>query len=97
MAEILQIEGLVKRYGSVEAVRGIDLALERGEIYGFLGPNGAGKSTTIRCLLGLLAPTAGSMRIFGLDAARDGVAIRQRVGYVPGELRLPERLSAAQF
>jgi ABC-2 type transport system ATP-binding protein len=95
--QVLGIEGLVKRYGTTEAVRGIDLAIERGEIYGFLGPNGAGKSTTIRCLLGLLTPTAGVIRVFGLDASSDGVAIRRRVGYVPGELRLPERLTAAQF
>jgi ABC-2 type transport system ATP-binding protein len=94
---VLELEGLAKRYGTVEAVRGIELALERGEIYGFLGPNGAGKSTTIRCLLGLLTPTAGSIRVFGLDAARQGVAIRQRLAYVPGELRLPERLTATQF
>ena len=56
---VLEIERLVKRYGAAEAVRGIDLAIDRGEIYGFLGPNGAGKSTTIRCLLGLLTPTGG--------------------------------------
>ena len=97
MDPVLEIVRLVKRYGAVEAVRGIDLAIERGEIYGFLGPNGAGKSTTIRCLLGLLTPTEGSIRVFGLDAGTDGVAIRRRVTYAPGELRLPERLTAAQF
>ena len=94
---VLRIEGLVKRYGEVEAVRGIDLELERGEVFGFLGPNGAGKSTTIRCMLGLLRPSAGAIKVFGLDAAKDGIAIRQRVAYAPGELRLPEHLSAAEF
>ena len=89
--------GLVKHYGKIEAVRGIDLEIGRGEVYGFLGPNGAGKSTTIRCLLGLLRPTAGAIRVFGLDSTADGVEIRRRVAYAPGELRLPERLTGAQF
>ena len=97
MDPVLEIEGLVKRYGTVEAVRGIDLDLGRGEIYGFLGPNGAGKSTTIRCLLGLLRPTSGSIRIFGLDAVSGWRHDPPRVAYVPGELRLPEQLTAAQF
>jgi ABC-2 type transport system ATP-binding protein len=90
---VVEIEALVKRYGQVEAVRGIDLHVLRGEVFGFLGPNGAGKSTTIRCLLGLLRPTAGRITAFGLDATRDGVALRRRLAYVPGELRLPERIS----
>lgn len=94
---VLEIEGLIKHYGRLEAVRGIDLEIQRGEVFGFLGPNGAGKSTTIRCLLGLLNPTAGRIRAFGLDAIREGAALRRRVAYVPGELRLPERLTAAQF
>jgi ABC-2 type transport system ATP-binding protein len=94
---VLRVEGLVKHYGKIEAVRGIDLEIGRGEVYGFLGPNGAGKSTTIRCLLGLLRPTAGAIRVFGLDATADGVEIRRRVAYAPGELRLPERLTGAQF
>jgi ABC-2 type transport system ATP-binding protein len=94
---ILRIEGLVKHYGEVEAVRGIDLEVGRGEVFGFLGPNGSGKSTTIRCLLGLLRPTAGRISAFGLDAMRDGVAIRRRLAYVPGELRLPDRISGMDF
>ncbi|HTK44565.1 MAG TPA: ABC transporter ATP-binding protein [Patescibacteria group bacterium] len=94
---VLEIEGLVKHYGRVEAVRGIDLSVRRGEVFGFLGPNGAGKSTTIRCLLGLLTPTAGRISAFGLDAAQFGVALRRRIAYVPGELRLPERISGRDF
>ncbi len=93
MAPIVQIHSLVKSYGSVAAVRGVDLEIEQGEVFGFLGPNGAGKSTTIRCLLGLLLPTAGDIRAFGLDATTDGVALRGRLTYVPGELRLPERMT----
>lgn len=90
---VVAIEGLVKHYGSNEAVRGIDLVVMKGEVFGFLGPNGAGKSTTIRCLLGLLRPTAGNISAFGLDATRNGVAVRGRLAYVPGELRLPERIT----
>ena len=89
---VIRIDGLVKHYGKVEAVRGIDLEVQRGEVFGFLGPNGSGKSTTIRCLLGLLRPTAGRISAFGLDAGRDGVALRRRIAYLPGELRLPDRL-----
>ena len=94
---VVRIDGLVKHYGRVEAVRGIDLEVRRGEVFGFLGPNGSGKSTTLRCLLGLLRPTAGRIDAFGLDATLDGVAIRRRLAYVPGELRLPDRLSAVDF
>jgi ABC-2 type transport system ATP-binding protein len=94
---VLRIEHLVKSYGPIAAVRGIDLEIRRGEVFGFLGPNGAGKSTTIRCLLGLLRPTSGAVSAFGLDAIRDGVALRRRVAYVPGELHLPDRISAHDF
>lgn len=93
----LRITGLVKDFGSVKAVAGIDLEIPRGEVYGFLGPNGAGKSTTIRCVLDLLRPTAGNIEVLGLDPRRDGVAVRQRVAYLPGELRLPERMTGHQL
>jgi ABC-2 type transport system ATP-binding protein len=93
----LRISGLVKDYGVVHAVRGIDLEVRRGEVFGFLGPNGAGKSTTIRCVLDLLRPTSGVIEVLGLDPRRDGVAVRQRVAYVPGELRLPERQTGHQL
>ena len=94
---VLSIDGLVKDYGSTHAVRGISLELRKGEILGFLGPNGAGKSTTIRCVLDLLRPTRGRVAVFGLDPRRHGVAIRSRLTYLPGELRLPERMSARQL
>jgi ABC-2 type transport system ATP-binding protein len=93
----VRASGLVKRYGTVEAVRGIDLEVRTGEVFGFVGPNGAGKSTTIRCLLDLIRPTAGSIEILGQDPRREGVAVRHRIGYVPGELRLPERMTSRQL
>ena len=93
----IRVTGLVKRYGTVEAVRGIDLEVRSGEVFGFVGPNGAGKSTTIRCLLDLIRPTSGSIEVLGLDPRRDGVGVRRRIGYVPGELRLPERMSSRQL
>ncbi|MEO8511577.1 MAG: ABC transporter ATP-binding protein [Chloroflexota bacterium] len=96
-AEPLRIQGLAKQYGSVQAVRGIDLAVSAGEVFGFVGPNGAGKSTTIRCILDLLRPSAGEIRVFGRDPRHDGAAIRERLAYVPGELRLPERVTGRQF
>jgi ABC-2 type transport system ATP-binding protein len=97
VAAPLRVRGLVKRYGSVQAVRGIDLDVGAGEVFGFVGPNGAGKSTTIRCILDLLRPTSGEIRVFGRDPRQDGAQIRERMAYVPGELRLPERLNARQF
>jgi ABC-2 type transport system ATP-binding protein len=91
------VDGLVKHYGAVQAVRGNNLEVRAGEVFGFVGPNGAGKSTTIRCILDLLRPTAGRISVFGADPRTDGPEIRERVAYVPGELRLPERISARQF
>ncbi len=80
--------GLVKSYGRVRALRGVDLEVERGELFGFLGPNGAGKTTTIRCLLDLIRPDAGKIRVFGLDPLADPVMVRSRAGYLPGELSM---------
>jgi ABC-2 type transport system ATP-binding protein len=91
----IRIEGLVKDYGAVHAVRGLSFDVSRGEVFGFLGPNGAGKTTTIRCLLDLLRPTAGRLEVLGLDPRRDSLALRSRVAYMPGELRLPERMTGA--
>ncbi|MGH2747661.1 MAG: ABC transporter ATP-binding protein [Actinomycetota bacterium] len=88
MAHVVEIEDLVKRYGATEAVRGVSLIVAEGETYGYLGPNGSGKTTTIRCLLGLLHPTSGSVRVFGLDVGRDRGSILERVGHIPGEFGL---------
>lgn len=75
--------GLVRRYGRTDAVNGLNLRVRPGRCYGFFGRNGAGKTTTIKCLLNLLRPTSGEARIFGLDPARNEVAVKSRVAYVP--------------
>jgi ABC-2 type transport system ATP-binding protein len=84
----IKTQGLAKAYGKVQALRGVDLEVRRGEIFGFLGPNGAGKTTTIRCLLDLIRPQGGTIRVLGLDPQVDPVAVRARTGYLPGELSL---------
>jgi ABC-2 type transport system ATP-binding protein len=87
--EALQIEDLVKRYPTgVEALRGVSLKIEEGELFALLGPNGAGKSTLIHCATGLAQPTAGSIRVFGHDAIGDYGKARQAVGLAPQELNL---------
>ncbi|HVU66680.1 MAG TPA: ABC transporter ATP-binding protein [Ktedonobacteraceae bacterium] len=91
------IDGLTKTYGKVQAVRGISLSVERGEIFGFLGPNGAGKTTTIRCLLDVIRPSSGTLRILGLDAQREQHAVHQHIGYLPGDVRLPGRMTGKQL
>jgi ABC-2 type transport system ATP-binding protein len=90
----LLTSGLTKSYGSFQALRGVDLEVRRGEIFGFLGPNGAGKTTTIRCLLDLIRPSGGRLRVLGLDPQAEPLAVRARVGYLPGELRLDDNLTA---
>jgi ABC-2 type transport system ATP-binding protein len=85
---------LSKHYGStIRALETVSIAVEPGEIFGFLGPNGAGKSTMIRLLLGFLHPTAGRASVFGLDTERDSVAIRRRVGYLPGGIALYDTMT----
>jgi ABC-2 type transport system ATP-binding protein len=92
----VETRGLARTFGSKRAVDGIDLQVPPGSFYGFLGPNGAGKSTTIKCLTGLLRPTAGTMRILGIDPVADPVEIKRRVGVVPEDLALFDRLTAAE-
>ena len=82
---MIETDGLTKSYGSARGIEDVTIAVEAGEVFGFLGPNGAGKTTTIRTLLDLLHPTSGSARIFGLDSHRDSVAIRARLGNLPGD------------
>jgi ABC-2 type transport system ATP-binding protein len=89
-------EQLVKRYGEIEAVRGIDLSIMPGEIFGFLGPNGAGKSTTISMLCTLLRPTSGRAAVAGFDVARDPGAVRARIGLVFQDPSLDEQLTARE-
>jgi ABC-2 type transport system ATP-binding protein len=80
---IIEIKGLTRRYGKLDAVNGLNLTVQPGRCYGFFGRNGAGKTTTIKCLLNLLQPTAGSLRVFGFDPQRDEVAVKSRLAYVP--------------
>ncbi len=77
----------------MRALAGLDLRVERGEVFGYLGPNGAGKSTTIRLLFDLIHPTAGHVEVLGVDSRRDGVEARRRTGYLPGDLRLNDRMT----
>ncbi len=89
----ISIQNLTKSYGKIQALRGVDLEVQRGEVFGFLGPNGAGKTTTIRCLLDLIRPSSGSIKIFGIDPQIDPVSVRTRSGYLPGELHVEDNLS----
>ena len=93
---VIQANGLVKRYKEVEAVRGIDLEVRHGEIFGFLGPNGAGKSTTISILCTLLTPTAGTARVAGIDVATDPARVRQRIGLVFQDPSLDDQLTGRE-
>jgi ABC-2 type transport system ATP-binding protein len=93
----IELRGVVKDYGQVRALRGINLIVEAGQIFGFLGPNGAGKTTTIRILLDLIRPTAGTAHVLGLDAQRESLEVRRRVGYLPGDLRLYEGMRGHDF
>jgi beta-exotoxin I transport system ATP-binding protein len=88
---------LVKPAPPVRALESLDIVVREGEIFGFLGPNGAGKSTTIRLLLGFLHPTAGSGRMLGLDIVRDNLAIRRRIGYLPGGIALYDTLTGERL
>lgn len=88
---------LVKRYGNFTAVRGVDLDVHRGEVFGFLGPNGAGKTTTMKMVAGLLKPTSGRVWVGGLDTAADPVGVKRQIGYIPDRPYLYERLTGREF
>ncbi len=90
----IETKNLTKYYthGKVIGVKDLDISVNEGEIFGFIGPNGAGKSTTIRLLLDLIRPTSGRASILGLDCHKDTVAIRQQIGFLPGEIFLPEAM-----
>jgi len=92
----IETRALEKSYGARRALRGVDLQVRAGEIFGFLGPNGAGKTTAIRCFLDLIRPSAGSIRVLGFDPQKQPVEVRRRTGYLPGELRLDERRTVRQ-
>ena len=96
-ADMLQLSGIVKRYGDFAAVNGLDLNVPRGEIFGFLGPNGAGKTTTIRMIAGVLEPTEGSIVIGGYDLETHPLQAKSRIGYIPDRPFLYEKLSGGEF
>ncbi|WP_312180459.1 ABC transporter ATP-binding protein [Arthrobacter sp.] len=93
---VIEIEALQKSFGKFRALNGLDLQVEKGQVYGFLGPNGAGKSTTIRVLLGLLKADAGTVRLLGGDPWADVVALHRRLAYVPGEVSLWPGMSGGE-
>ena len=96
MSAVIEIEKLTKSYGSHRGIIDVDLTVDEGEAFGFLGPNGAGKTTTIRTLLDHIRPTSGQARIFGIVTTEDPVAIHRRVGYLPGEFTLYDKLTGGQ-
>lgn len=91
-ADIVRTRGLTKRYGDFAALTDCSVSVRRGEVFGLLGPNGAGKTTLIRLMIGFLKPTAGSCQIDGFDPTIDGVGLRRRVAYLPGDARLPRHM-----
>jgi ABC-2 type transport system ATP-binding protein len=93
MGAVIETEMLSKQYGKSRGIRHVDLTVEEGEVFGFLGPNGAGKTTTIRTLLGFLRPSGGRAWVFGMDIRKKSVEIRARVGNLPGEFALEDRMT----
>lgn len=93
----IEARGLTKHFDDFVAVDGVDLSVPRGSIFGFLGPNGAGKSTTVRMLVGLLKPTAGAIRILGLDPEENEIEVKRQIGVVPDGAPLFERLTGPEY
>ncbi|GEM84627.1 ABC transporter ATP-binding protein [Meiothermus hypogaeus] len=91
---VIETQGLTKRYGKVVAVDGLDLRIEAGEVYGLLGPNGSGKTTTILMLLGLTEPSAGTVRVLGLDPTREPLSLKKQVGYLPDSVGFYNEMTA---
>jgi ABC-2 type transport system ATP-binding protein len=96
MPSVIQLEQLTKSYGSHRGIIEVDLTVEQGEVFGFLGPNGAGKTTAIRTMLDLIRPTSGRALVFGIESSSDPIAIHRRIGYIPGEFALYDRLTGSQ-
>jgi ABC-2 type transport system ATP-binding protein len=96
VTSIIRTEKLTKSYGSHRGIVDVDLEVRRGEVFGFLGPNGAGKTTTIRVLLDLIRPTSGKAYVFDIESSVDPTSIHRRIGYLPGEFALYDRLTGRQ-
>jgi ABC-2 type transport system ATP-binding protein len=96
MTPVISLEKLTKSYGKSRGIIDVDLEVQQGEVFGFLGPNGAGKTTTIRTMLDLIRPTSGRAFVFGIESTTDPVSIHKRVGYIPGEFALYDRLTGIQ-
>ena len=96
MNPVIEVNNLQRTFGAQKAVDGMTFSVESGEVFGLLGPNGAGKTTTVRLLNGILPPSAGTARVFGLDPTLDGASIRQRTGVLTETPALYERLSARE-
>ncbi len=97
MVDAIQTTGLSKSYGDTVALDGLNLEVHAGEVFGFLGPNGAGKTTTIRLLLDVLRPSSGSATVLGLDPRADGIELRKRIGYLPGDFVVDGRQTPREF
>ena len=97
MTAVIELHSLTKDYGKVKALRGVDLSITPGSIFGFLGPNGAGKSTTIRILMGFIKPTDGTATIFGLDSWNKSSALKSRIGFVPDTIRFGKSFTGRYF
>ena len=94
---VIETQGLTKYYGKDRGIIDLDLKIEPGEIFGFIGPNGAGKSTTIRTLLGLIFPSSGNGKIFGLDIVKDSKEIKKQIGFMPSEVHYYEKMDVHEL
>ena len=96
MSPVIEAKGLQKRYGKAMAVRGVDLTVQEGEVFGLLGPNGSGKTTTILMLLGLTEPTGGTVKVAGFDPLRDPLNVKRHVGYLPDMVGFYDTMTAPE-
>ena len=97
MTPPIVLDGLTKFYGSIRGIEDLNLEVQPGEVFGFLGPNGAGKSTTISTILDFIRPTRGTATVLGLDSRKDSVAIHRKIGYLPGELAMYEKMTGREL
>lgn len=97
METAVSAKSLTKKFGRREVLHGVDFAVEAGSVFGVIGPNGAGKTTTMRCLLDIIRPTSGEIRVLGADPRAGGPELRRRIGYLPGELFLAGRVTGRRL